>query len=69
MGNVMIDYDIYLASLKLLIEISRLLRYSDVSGNMEEEEWRKPPSRIRRRPDLRTSASGHRAAETIRKIL
>ena len=36
----MIDYDIYLASLKLLIEISRLLRCSDVSGNMDEEEWR-----------------------------
>ena len=39
-GNVMIDLDIYMASLKLLTEISRLFRYCDVYGNLSEDEWR-----------------------------
>ena len=40
MGNVMIDYDIYLASLKLLLEINGLLKGSDPPGGISDEQWR-----------------------------
>lgn len=39
MGNVMIDYDIYLASLKLLQEISLLMRESKPPIDIDNDEW------------------------------
>ncbi|KAK3722456.1 hypothetical protein LTR37_002448 [Vermiconidia calcicola] len=39
MGNVMIDYDIYLASLKLLQEISLLMRESRPPIGIDHAEW------------------------------
>ena len=40
MGNMSIDYDIYLASIKMLQEISYLIRHSDAPAHLSEDEWR-----------------------------
>lgn len=39
MGNVVIDYDIFLASLRQMVDISRFLKDSDPPAGMSETEW------------------------------
>ena len=43
MGNVMIDYDIYIASLKMLQEISHLTRRSQAPAGISKDEWQNLP--------------------------
>ena len=40
MGNIMIDYDIYLASLQLLIDMTRLINNSEAPLGISNDEWR-----------------------------
>lgn len=39
MGNVRIDYDIYLGSLRLLLEVFELIKHSGPPVGTSEEEW------------------------------
>ena len=40
MGNMMIDFDIYIASLKLLQEVSCFIRDADAPVSVSDDDWR-----------------------------